>query len=617
MQAVVSDNAIAMTIVSILHSLITVVVGLLAFGAAGLAASSFLPDRRFSIMAAPFFGIALWSLAALALYVGCPPGFTLAFDHAGLLALAGLAILGLLLVPADRASLDAARRFLIVVAIFGAFVGPVVMIASLVRGEPALLYIDGADHPAYSTMADWFRSHPPQMVIDGAVGPAFNDPTNPYISGNHLQFETDPRGGAFAYMALVSMLSAQAAALFSFDTAVAISLIAACLGCAALFSRSWMAFLCLATALLTTLWYDYGHMGFFGKFLSYPLALFSFGVFVSFYRSKPGPGEALVLAMLAAGAGMMHSATVYGLMFTCLAAPFLLAEAVLGRRPPKVAGCALAAFPPLVALVASGTLARPFNPLFYPNYNPGWERIAYLVTDLNSLFPDVSLVPRYVLVALFLFCMVAWGTLVLSAFIRRNTGALALLCGPPALVLVLVVCRQPASIVQLAGFPYPAVLCGGFLLAQEYQGGGQARTRLQHLVVTVVVALVLMHIPRTIGSVLHYTRDADRRQMFSVGDFDRLHAAIGDQEVYIDIRGGNARTIFPVAAEFGRRNIKMAWSPESWFVAGSFRGAPVPPIVKMPDLRLIDVTQPEGAQERVVVETPRYKLLRRSGTSTN
>jgi hypothetical protein len=32
---------------------------------------------------------------------------------------------------------------------------------------------------------------------------------------------------------------------------------------------------------------------------------------------------------------------------------------------------------------------------------------------------------------------------------------------------------------------------------------------------------------------------------------------------------------------------------------------------------LIDVTQPESAQERVVVETPRYKLLRRSGSSTN
>jgi hypothetical protein len=304
-------------------------------------------------------------------------------------------------------------------------------------------------------------------------------------------------------------------------------------------------------------------------------------------------------------------------MFTCLAAPFLLAEAVIKRRPPKVADCALAAFPPLVALVASGTLARPFNPLFYPNYNPGWERIAYLLTDLNSLFPDVSLVSRYTLVALFLFCVVAWGILVLSAFVGRNTEALALLCGPTALVLALIVCHQPPSIVQLAGFSYPAVLCGGFLLAQQYRGGGQARIRLQLLVVTAVVALVSMHIPRTTGSVLRYTRDADRRQMFAVGDFDRLHAAIGNQEVYIDIRGGNARTILPIVAEFGRRNIKMAWSPESWFIAGSFQGAPVPPIVKMPDLRLIDTTQPESAQERVVVETPRYKLLRRSGMSAN
>src|SRR5262245_1519595 len=202
MQAVVSSNAIATTIVSILHIWVTVVVGLLAFGAAGLAASSFLADRRLSIMTAPMFGIALWPLATLALYVGCPPEFALAFDHAGRLALVGLVILGLLLAPVDRVFLDAARRLLVVVAIFSAVVGPVVMIASLVRGEPALLYLDGADHVVYSIMADWFRSNPPQMSINGVVGPAFNDPTNPYISWSYLEFEVEPRGGAFSYMAL-------------------------------------------------------------------------------------------------------------------------------------------------------------------------------------------------------------------------------------------------------------------------------------------------------------------------------------------------------------------------------------------------------------------------------
>jgi hypothetical protein len=37
----------------------------------------------------------------------------------------------------------------------------------------------------------------------------------------------------------------------------------------------------------------------------------------------------------------------------------------------------------------------------------------------------------------------------------------------------------------------------------------------------------------------------------------------------------------------------------------------VPPVAKMPDLRLIDTTDSKSAQERVLVETPRYKLVGR------
>src|SRR5262245_55656930 len=46
--------------------------------------------------------------------------------------------------------------------------------------------------------------------------------------------------------------------------------------------------------------------------------------------------------------------------------------------------------------------------------------------------------------------------------------------------------------------------------------------------------------------------------------------------VYVDI-GGNTRAILAIMTEFGRRNIKTIWSPQSWQIAGSFRGAPVPP----------------------------------------
>ena len=320
----------------------------------------------------------------------------------------------------------------------------------------------------------------------------------------------------------------------------------------------------------------------------------------------------LVLAMIAAGAGLMHNAVAYALLFTSFAAPLLLAEAVFQRRPPEVAACALAAITPAVALIASGTLARPLSDLTFPDYGVGWTKIAYLLTDLNSLFADVSPVPHLALIALFFFCVIAWATLLLLALRNRNATAVALLCGPAALILAFYVLHLPAPALQLAGFPYPATLCAGFVLAQQDRQNGPGTFGLKYtLVIGVLLALVSFHIPRVIGSVLHYTRDADQRQMFVVSDFDRLQAAIGNQEVYIDIRG-NARTILPIMVEFGRRNIKTIWSPQSWQIAGSFRGAPVPPVAKMPDLRLIDATDSESAREHILVETPRYKLVRRS-----
>src|SRR6266540_4595739 len=96
-----------------------------------------------------------------------------------------------------------------------------------------------------------------------------------------LMIRRPPRSTLFPYTTLF-----RSPALFSFDAAITIALIAACLGCAAVFSRSWIFLLFLSAALLTSLWYDYGHMGFLGKLLAYPTALFTFGLFLSFYRSN-------------------------------------------------------------------------------------------------------------------------------------------------------------------------------------------------------------------------------------------------------------------------------------------------------------------------------------------
>jgi hypothetical protein len=606
MYAFFSDTAAK--VVPILHVWMIAFVGLVAFGAAGSAAITFLSDRRVSMMAAPLAGIALWPLATLALYAGAPLEIKLSFDSAARFAWVALVLLSCLLIWLNGVSFAAAWRSLATIAAVSLIIAPIVMVAWVDRGEPALLLVAGADHPSYAAMADWYRSHSPQMVIDGIVGPAVPDPKQPYINFAELVLTADVRGGAFAYLALVSMLSGQPA-LFCFDAAVAIALIAACLGCAAVFSRSWTALLCLAAALFTSLWYDYGHMGSFGKLLSYPLVLFAFGLFVSFQRSKAGPAEVLILSMLAAGTALMHNAVVFGLLFSCLAASLLLATALIDRKPPSIADCALAACPPLVAMIASGTLARPLNALVYGDFGLSWRGIAYLLTDLNSLYADVAWVPGRVLFALWLVCMAAWATLIVIATAKRNASALALLCGPVAVVLILYALNQARAAVQLGGFPYPAALCAGFLLVQQREQAGRSAVGLRDaLVPAILVVLVLAHVPRLIGSVTHYARDSDRRQMFAVSDFDRLQAAIGDREVYVDVRG-NIRNVFPIMVEFGRRNLRSVWSPDSWHFAGAFRGSPVPTVEKIPVLRLIDATEQANARERVIVETRRYKLL--------
>jgi len=607
-------EAVTATTVPILQAWATVFTGVIAFGAAGLGVTTFLPEKPVALMAAPLAGVALWPLATLALYVAFPDGFALTFDKAALFSLAALVLLGLLLTWRSGLSLATTWHSVTIIALFCMILAPVVMTASIIRGEPALLYFDGSDHPFYAYMADWFRSHPPQMYMPGpatVVGPAVADPSQPYSAYPHLMLTAATRSGSFAYLALVSILSGQSGS-FAYDAAAAIALIAACLGCAAVFSRSWVFVLCLGAALLTGLWYDYGHMGFLGKLLAYPLVLFTFGIFNSFYRSRTGPDAVLLLSMLAAGAALMHVALVYALLFISLVVPFLVTSAVAERRSPSLADLSLAACIPVVALIASGTLARPFNESKPPDFGLAWQRIAYLVTDLNSLLPDVSMVSPSVLFVMSLFCVVAWGVLVLLAIANRNAAAVALLSGPAVLIAALYALNQPTAAVQFAGFPYPAAICAAFLLAQQTVQERRS-SRLRNIVVTgAIIALISLHIPRTIGSVLRYTRDADRRQMFAVSDFDRLQAAIGEQEIYVDLHGQKIRTIAPIVVELGRRNVKMVWSPDSWHFAAGFRGWAPPTIERIPNLRLIDATDAANTGERVIVETPRYKLVGQS-----
>jgi hypothetical protein len=607
MDAVFID-VVASTILPIGHAWMTAFVGIIAFGVAGLSATTFLPNRQTSTMAAPLAGIPLWALATLAFYVATPPHFDLRFDSAAVIALAALALLSFWLAWLKGIVLGVVWRPLAVAAIFCLVVAPVTMMASIDRGGPA--FLNGTDI-VYPHLADWIRSHSPQMLKDGGgvVGPAVADPMQPYSAWPHLMLTVSTRWGAPAYLALVAFLSGQSGASFDGDAAAAIALVAACLGCAAVFSRSWRWLLCLGAALLTCLWYEYGRSNFMPKMLSYPLVLFTFGFVVSIYRSRVGPAEVFLLTILVSGMALMHSGQAYAALFICLAVPLLLASAAFEQRPPSLEDLSLAALPPAVAVIATGVMARPFNETWFPDFKLPWEKIVYLVTDLNYFMPEVAWLSGPALFVMLLVCVAGWVALVLIAVANRNAAAIALLCGPAVVVLGLYVLNMGASAVQFAGFPYPAVLCAAVMLAQQHEQREKPAVSLRHVVVTgTFVALIVVHIPRLIGNVAFFTVDADPRQIVAASDFDRLQAAIGDQQVYVDIRN-NPRSINPVMVELGRRNVKLMWSPESWFTAASFRGWPPPSIEKIPDLRLIDATEHEGTNQRIIVETRRFKLV--------
>jgi hypothetical protein len=484
------------------------------------------------------------------------------------------------------------------------------------------------------------RSNPPQALSADAagvaiIGPAVADPKLPYRSYPNLMLSIKGRGGAYAYVAIVSLLTSRSGA-FSYDPSMAIALLAACLGCAAVFSRSLFVAAVFSGALLTSLWYDCGHAGFLGKLIGYPAILFIFGLVVRFCKAEISPPGFLAIFILAAGASLSHNGQAFALLYGVLAVPLLAGLVLFGHPHRKILDLAgLVAMPAVAAVVASGTLARPFRSAnAYPQFNFDWSQIVVVLADLNNFLKDVSPLSGAGLWTIWIASLAICIALAAYAVARRNASALALIVGPTLLVGALGLAGARAVAIQLVGLPYPAMLCGAMLLAQETgigRGGSPITSskeflntppsRRRHYFTNAIrsyispaalaIALVATHVPRLVGSVQHFAFNADFRQRLAMSDFDRLAGAVGGQQLYVDIKG-SLWSVFPVLIELGRRDMHLVWGPEAWKTAiGSLRGWPPPAVEHLPSLRLIDVTEPVGPQERILIETPRYKLLAR------
>ena len=590
----------------IVYSWAATFVGLLAFTSTGLMVAIFLPVKT-RLMGAPLAGIAIWPMASLAVYVET----RLPFDTASWLAMGALTVVGGLLTCSRGISIGEIWRALAAIAAVSALIGPITMAAWIHRGEPALLYVDGTDHLGYSMVADWIRSHGPQTLSGSpsgvaTIGPAVADPATPYTSWPELMFEAGPRGGAFAYLAILSALF-HLPAMFSYDLAVAIALTAACIGCAAIFTSSWGGFFLLAFCLATSHWYDYGHTGFLGKLLGYPLVIFVFGLFLSF-RAALGTKQIIILVFVACGAALLHDGYGFAVLFIVLAGPLILVRSFSESSLPSSDDIFLTVAIGAIAVIASGTLARPLSTVGgFPDFHFDWLRISLLSADLNNVFRAVAPIRGISLSLLLVVSAACWAVLVVLAFDGRHVAAISLLCGPALFILILYAAAMRTTAAQLAGFLYPAALCAVFSLWPEAK---QTSVRLA-LGFTAAVLLIGSHLPRLINSVERYAVDPDQRQIFSIGDFDKITTAAGGESIYVDVKG-TVWTVLPVLAELGRRDAHLVWSPGSWTLAvGGYRGWAAPSADPIPSIRLVDATDPPVGDERVLIMTPRYRLVSR------
>jgi hypothetical protein len=256
---------------------------LLFFGVAGLGPLLLFKNLiRFRVLASPLAGVLLVTTATLAIYFI----FHLGYRTATLCA-AGLCLIASVVLCVAYGKNLSAKDVAISVAVLGivivCFAG-LSNTAAIKNGVPSIMYFDGTDHLGYANVADWMRDHIgwPGIGVPGVDGPRA-DPAHPYESMPNIMLNSEPRNGAFGFLALIGLIR-QLPSAFAYDPASGVFLAAAVLGVAAVFARTWLVFAILTLGLAFSSWYELSHAGFLGKAIAYPAILFCLGLFLISWR---------------------------------------------------------------------------------------------------------------------------------------------------------------------------------------------------------------------------------------------------------------------------------------------------------------------------------------------
>ena len=597
-----------------LGNLAFVLAALVVLGACGwFAVAPFKRDLPYAVLVAPFAGLLLLVLAALAGYVF----LKLPMRQAGLAGLCATA--GLSLLAVDWTGPRGSGRKGLLLAGLGLAVGALVVrlttATSLQFHEAAMLYADGTDHLGYAHLADWLNDH---LVTARPVWSA----GSPYESWPNLLLQIDPRFGSHTLLALVAQASGHSAT-FAYDLAGAVVLATTVLAVAGVYARSMRTLWLLAAGLLVCHWFDYGRSGYLGKILGYPAALVVAGLYLAAAARTIRVADLISLAALAAAGALMHSGLPLAMLAGLLGGSYLLSRLWcgwregsplnLGENRDRVISLGLVI---AAALLAGGTLARPLVTGF-PDWNLSWHYILPRIADLESQGVPVSgLAPG--LLDGFAWVLLAIGIVGgLVAAVGRVPAAMALLLGPLLLLGVLYAVGAKAVTFQLIGIFFPLGLCGLAGLSDELAArapgtrhGGVPAHRLAWVILGLALVAAGLHVPRFLGAAARFGgRDTPAALRFSEGQMNGLAACIGPATVDVDIPN-SPQLNFALLVEFGRRGMKLQWQPESWRQILAYQPWEPPAYPARGWFRLVAVAGAEPPAETVVFRTEQYLLLR-------
>lgn len=481
-------------------------------------------------------------------------------------------------------------------------------------GQPALLYTDGTDHLGYAQMGDWLTAHTVEEP------PVFT-PASPYQAFPERLFHQDPRFGSFFLIALVGVVR-RLPCTFVYDSACAIVLAAGVLAVAGAFARrSLPALFLILAGLLSSHWYDYSRGGYFGKLLCYPAALFITGLFLSVEEEEWQPATIVALAVLTAGATLMHSAMTTGLFLATLVGGAVVCRWLIGSPSGRAArlrasGPSFATLVLLivVATVSSGIPARPVR-IGFPDWHLAWSYVLPRILDLENQGVGLTGCGPEGLAWLTGLGLGLWAALVLVALLLRHADAAGLLIGPGILLLALAAAHQRAAAFQMIGTFYPFMICAGVILTSHLApaGGNPApppHRTLRWVALALVLLTVGLRLPRSYGALQRYAgANIPARLEYTRAEADRVAKKIGHDSVDVDLDEPNPTEF--VLVELGRRGLALRWGPKAWDIIAGYTGQPAPQYAGSARYRLVDRSKEPAPTLPVVIQTAQFFLLDR------